>query len=87
MYGQLEKNLLNSNTSTTCPHNMVNFGPQRRRSVREFGAPCKFQRVSCLGSIMARHSSSGYQPKLCGVEQRSPRIWQGGHHIGHWPTF
>jgi len=26
MYRQSEKNLLNSNTSTTCPNNMVNFG-------------------------------------------------------------
>jgi len=27
MYRQLEKNLLSSNISSTCPHNMVNFGP------------------------------------------------------------
>jgi len=27
MYRQSEKNLLSSNTSPTCPHNMVNFGP------------------------------------------------------------
>jgi len=26
MYRQSEKNLLSSNTSSTCPHNMVNFG-------------------------------------------------------------
>ena len=26
MYRQLEKNLLSSNMSSTCPHNMVNFG-------------------------------------------------------------
>jgi len=26
MYRQLEKELLNSNTSSTCPDNMVNFG-------------------------------------------------------------
>jgi len=26
MYRQLEKNLLNSNMSSTCPYNMVNFG-------------------------------------------------------------
>jgi len=32
------KILLNSNTSVTCPHNMVNFG-RRLRSVREFGEP------------------------------------------------
>jgi len=27
MYRQSEKNLLKSNTSSTCPHNMVNFSP------------------------------------------------------------
>jgi len=27
MYRQSEKKLLNSNTSSTCPDNMVNFGP------------------------------------------------------------
>jgi len=27
MYQQWEKNLLNSNISSTRPHNMVNFGP------------------------------------------------------------
>jgi len=26
MYRQSEKNLLSSNISSTCPHNMVNFG-------------------------------------------------------------
>jgi len=28
MYRQLEKNLLSSNISSTCPRNMVNFGTQ-----------------------------------------------------------
>jgi len=27
MNRQLEKNFLNTSTSSTCPHNMVNFGP------------------------------------------------------------
>ena len=27
MHQQSEKNLLSSNVSCTCPHNMVNFGP------------------------------------------------------------
>jgi len=37
-----------------------------------WGHPCQFQRVSCLGSVTARHSSSGRQPNFCGVEQRVP---------------
>ena len=35
----------------------------------------------------ARHYSSGRQPN-CGVQQRrATYIRQGGHHVGHWPTF
>jgi len=33
--------------------------------------PAKFQRASRLGSVTARHSSSGRQLN-CGVEQRAP---------------
>jgi len=31
------------------------------------GHPCKFQRVSCLGSITARHSSSGHEPNFAAL--------------------
>ena len=41
---------------------------------RRLGHPCKFQRVSLLGSVSARHCSSGRQPN-CGVEQRAPPIF------------
>jgi len=39
------------------------------------GHPCKVQRLSRLGSVTARHSSSGRQLKLCGVEQRAQPIF------------
>ena len=52
------------------PHNMVNFGPLAAEiDFVSLGHPCKFQRVSRLGSITARHSSSGRQPN-CRVEHR-----------------
>jgi len=35
--------------------------------------PGKFQRLSHLGNVTARHSSSGRQPN-CGIEQRAPPI-------------
>jgi len=48
------------------------------------GHPCKFQRVSRLGSVTARHL-------VVGVSQTLRRPWtcvrQGDHHVGHWPTF
>jgi len=43
MYQQSEKNLLNSNISSTCSHTMVNFGPLAAEISWEFGAP---QRIS-----------------------------------------
>ena len=39
------------------------------------GHPCKFQRVSRLGSLTARHSSSWAWAKLCGIEQRAPSVF------------
>jgi len=40
MYRQLEKNLLNSNDiSSTCPHNMVKFGPLTAESGWRVTAP------------------------------------------------
>jgi len=50
--------------------------------------PSKFQRVSRLGSITAQHCSSGRQPNFAMLNRgRHLYIRQGGHHVGHWPTF
>jgi len=65
------KKLLSSNMSSACSHNMLNVGPLAAGSLRH---PCKFQRVSRLCSVTARHSSSGRQPN-CGVEQRAPPVF------------
>jgi len=74
----IAENMLN-NTSSTCPDNMVNFGllMAELRSVGEFGAPCKFQRVSRLGSITARHSSSGRQPNFAALN-RGRHLYSAG---------
>jgi len=74
MYQQLEKNLLknlfenllNTDTYSTCPHNMVNFGWDLLASL---GHPCKFQRLSRLGSITAWHSNSGRQPNFAALNR------------------
>ena len=70
------KSLLNIDTSSTCPHNMVNFGLLTAEICwRVWGTPaCKFQRISRVGSVIARHSSSGRQPN-CGVQQRAAPIF------------
>jgi len=52
------------------------------------GHPCKFQRVSRLGRVTAQHSSSGRQPNFAALNRGCHLpIRQGGHHVGHWPTF
>ena len=65
-----KKNLLNSNTSSTCPDNIVNLRPTNSWDLlASSGHPCKFQRVSHLGSVTARHSSSGRQPNFAALDR------------------
>jgi len=54
-----KKNVLNSNISSTCPHNVVKFGPQRLRSVGGFWAPylANFNRFRVLASLLHRRST------------------------------
>ena len=52
----IEKNLLNSNISSTCPYNMVNFVPPEAEIVRSLGAP---QQISTgLVSLLKRRRST-----------------------------
>ena len=70
-----KKNSLSSNISSRCPHNMVNFGLLAAEIVSlVWGTPANFNGVSHLGSVTARHSSSGRQPN-CGVQQRASPIF------------
>jgi len=65
-----KKILLNSNTSFTCLHDTANFGPLTAEigsGVWDTPAKLKFQRVSRLGSVTARHSSSGRQPSFAAL--------------------
>ena len=59
IYWQPEK-LLNSNTSSTYPHNIVNFGlTSGRDRLAGLGHPSKFQRGSRLGFVTAATSLNG----------------------------
>ena len=53
------KNLLNSNmSSSTCPHNMVNFGPLTAETCwRVWGNPANFNGVRVLPSLLQRRPS------------------------------
>jgi len=63
---QTEKNLLSSNISSTCPHNVVNFGPLAAEiGPVVWGTPGNFNGFCVLAcSVTARHSSIGRQANL-----------------------
>ena len=75
------KNWLNSNTSSTCPGNMVNFGLLMAEiRWRVWGTPANFngfQWVSRLGSVTARQSSSGHQPNFAALN-RGRHLYSAG---------
>ena len=48
-----KKHLLSSNISSTCPHNMVNFGPLAAEVVSlVWGTPCKFNGFRVLAALL-----------------------------------
>ena len=63
------KNLLNSNTSSTCPHNMVNFSLLSLRSVGEFEAPLQISTGFASSQRYCTASSSGRQPHFAALNR------------------
>ena len=50
---QSEKNLLSSNTSSTCPYNMVNFGPVAAEILTlVWGTPANFNGFRVLAALL-----------------------------------
>ena len=68
---------------------MTNFGPLAAEICwRVWGTPANFNGFRVLAALL--HGI----PVLGGINQTLRRwtqgatyIWQGGHHVGHWPTF
>jgi len=53
MYRQLEKNMLNSNTSSACPDNMVNFSaPAAEIGLPVWGTPANFNGFRVLAALL-----------------------------------
>ena len=69
------KNLLSSDMSSTCPHNMVNFGLLTPEICwRVWGTPANFNGFRVLAALL--HGILYWaSAKLCGVEQRAPRMF------------
>jgi len=77
-------------------HMSLRYGELRRTSGWDrfvsLGHPCKFQRVLCVGSVTARHSSIGRQPDFA-VLNRGRHLYSVGRpsrwtlaHISSWYT-
>jgi len=73
------------------PHMPLQYGElwhtNGLNQLASLGHSSKFQRVSHLGSITARHSSSGVSQTLRRWTEGATYIRQGGHHVGHRPPF
>ena len=82
------KNLLSSNISSTCPHNMVNFGPLAAEIFSlVWGTPGNFNRFRVLAALLHGTLIVGDSQTLRRWTEGTTYIRQGGHHVGHWPTF
>ena len=69
MCRQSEKNLLSSNTSSTCPDNMVNFGPLTGEiGSGVWGTPTNFNGF-CILAAYCTASSSGRQPNFAALNR------------------
>jgi len=88
MYRQSEKNLLNSNTSSTGPDNMVNFGLLTAEICwRVWGTPPNFNGFRVLAALLHGTLVVGVIQTLRRWTEGATYIQQGSHHVGHWPTF
>jgi len=87
MYRQSEK-LLNSNTFSTCPDNTVNFNLLTAEICwRVWGTPANFNGFRILAALLHGTLVVGVSQTLWRWTEGATYIWQGGHHVGHWPTF
>ena len=82
------KHLLNSNTSSTRPDNIVNFSLLTAEICWQvWGTPAIFNGFRVLAALLHGTLVVGVSQTLRRSTQGATYIRQGGHHVGHWPTF
>ena len=83
-----KKNLLSSNISPTCPENMVNFGPLAAKiRWRVWSTPANFSGFRVFAALLHGILVVDVSQILRHWTEGATYIRQGGHHVGHWPTF
>ena len=86
MYRQSEKNLLSSNTSSTCPDNMVHFSPLTAEiGSGVWGTPANCNGFRILAALLNGTPVVRVSQTLWHWTDGTTYIRQGGHHVGHWP--
>jgi len=83
-----KKILLSSNIFFTCPHNVLNFGPLAAEIILlVWGTPANFNGLRVLAALLHGTLVVGVSQTLRRWTEGATYIWQGGNHVGHWPTF
>ena len=84
----IRKNLLSSNISSTCPHTVMNFGSLAAEiCLRVWGTPANFNGFRVSAALLHDTLVVGVSQTLGHWTEGATYIRQGGHHVGHWPTF
>jgi len=83
-----KKNSLSSNTCSTCPHNMANFGPLTAEiGWPVWGTPANFNGLRVVTALLHGTPVVGVSQTLRRWTEYATCIRQGDHHVGPWATF
>jgi len=81
-------NLLNSDSSSTWPDNIMNFGILMSEICwRVWGTPANFNGFRVLAPLLHGTLVVCVSQTLRRWTEGATYIPQGGHHVCHWPTF
>jgi len=75
------------NISPTCPHNMMNFGPLAAEICWRLWGTQQISAFCFLAALLHGTLVVGVGQTLWRSTEGATYIWQGSHHVGHWPTF
>jgi len=85
---QSEKNLLSSNMSSRCPHNIVNFSPPAAEiGLPVWGTPANLNSFHDLAALLHGSQVVSISQTMRRGTEGATYVRQGNHHVGHWPTF
>jgi len=67
---------------------MVNFGPLAAEiGFPVWGTPANFDGFRVLAALLHGSEVVGVSQTLQRSTEGATYVRQGGHHVGHWPTF